>query len=67
MAADLYDALSTNTRATGQWAGKPPKIQPYPRPDPKASSPEEKKPATVAGIFKQFQQFTPPASSGGTH
>lgn len=30
--ADLYDAVNQNTRATGNWKRKAPKIAPYPRP-----------------------------------
>lgn len=32
LAADLYDALNANTRATGNWKTKPPKIPAWPRP-----------------------------------
>lgn len=32
MQADLYDAISQNTRFTGQWKNKPPEIPMYPRP-----------------------------------
>lgn len=42
MLADLYDALSQNTRASGQWGKKgAPKIPPYPRPriQPKGEKP----------------------------
>lgn len=45
--ADVYDAVNTNTRATGQWKkGKAPKIDPYPRPGDKA----KKKPKTLADL-----------------
>ncbi|MFE0771966.1 hypothetical protein [Streptomyces sp. NPDC058861] len=60
MAADLYDAMNQNTRATGQWGkGKAPKIPAYPR--PKATKAEKKKdkakkPRTVAEIYKHFQR-----------
>lgn len=55
MAADFYDALSTNTQASGNWGkGGPPKMQPYPRPNSEANTPEEKAPVSVADIFKQF-------------
>jgi hypothetical protein len=50
MIADLFDALSLNTRATGRWKSKPPKIPEYPRPKSKA----KKKPKTVKELFKQF-------------
>lgn len=51
MSADLYDALTLNTRATGNWRSKPPKIPDYPRPQSKA----KKKPKTVKELFKQFK------------
>jgi hypothetical protein len=35
LAADLYDAINANTRATGQWKRKPPQIPRWPRPKPK--------------------------------
>jgi hypothetical protein len=37
LAADLYDAVNANTRATGQWKRKPPQIPRWPRPKPKTS------------------------------
>lgn len=52
MQADLYDAINQNTRLTGMWDGKPPKIPPYPRPAPKAQA---SKPKTVADLYRQFQ------------
>jgi hypothetical protein len=55
LAADLFDALNTNTRATGQWGkGKAPKIPEYPRPKPKAKKKAGKRPASVAEIYKRF-------------
>lgn len=51
--ADLFDALNTNTVATGNFK-KPPKLPDYPRP----SAPVEKPPATLAAwhsIFKSAQ------------
>lgn len=58
MNADTYDALNTNTRATGNFAkGKAPKFPPYPRPTPK---PEEGKTgklkATVASIYARLSR-----------
>lgn len=53
MLADLYDAINVNTRASGNWGKSgPPKIPPYPRPE--GVSEEEKKPKTVADVFKMF-------------
>lgn len=30
--ADVYDAINLNTRASGRWKKRAPKIDPYPRP-----------------------------------
>lgn len=57
--ADLFDAININTRATGNWQkGKAPKFEPYPRPKskPKVAGAKQKKPVTVADIYKQFQR-----------
>jgi hypothetical protein len=54
MMADIYDALNQNTRATGQWDKKPPEIPPWPRPEAGDLTPEEKKPVTVADLYKRF-------------
>lgn len=51
--ADLYDAINVNTTATGQYK-KPPNIPAWPRPDPDATSPAEKKPVTVADLYSKF-------------
>lgn len=54
MAADLYDALNQNTRATGNFKGKPPKFPTYPRP---TSVPKgEKQPVSVADIYQTFMR-----------
>lgn len=55
LAADTYDAINANTRATGNWAkGKSPTFKPYPRP---GSMPEErKKPKTVKELFAVFSR-----------
>jgi hypothetical protein len=52
MAADLYDAMSLNTRAAGRWAKKPPDIPEYPR--PKSQQEEPKRATTVAELYKQL-------------
>lgn len=45
MAADQYDALNTNTRASGNWDKKgPPKIPPRPRPKHKPTTGTTPKP-----------------------
>jgi hypothetical protein len=51
MLADIFDALNSNTRATGNWGkGKPPTIPPYPRPE--SAKPEKK--VTVRDLFSRF-------------
>ncbi|MFC4089357.1 hypothetical protein [Micromonospora sp. GCM10011541] len=58
--ADLFDAINTNTRATGNWAkGKTPKFPEYPRPKSKpeaTGSDKQKKPVSVADIYRKFQR-----------
>lgn len=54
MLADLYDAINTNTRATGNWGKKPPKIPEYPRPESTEGSQAEKV-TTVADLYKKLQ------------
>ncbi|WP_238323847.1 hypothetical protein [Salinispora pacifica] len=54
--ADLFDAITTNTRATGNWQkGKAPKFDAYPRPRSKSQA-GPKKPASVADIYKRLQR-----------
>lgn len=36
--ADVFDAINVNTRASGRWKKKPPKIPPYPRPKAKGKA-----------------------------
>jgi hypothetical protein len=58
MAADQYDALNQNTRATGQWGkGKPLTFPPYPRPSTTAKTePSERpKPTTVAELYRGYK------------
>ena len=57
MNADTYDALSNNTRATGNFAKRPPAsaFPLYPRPTPKSEEGKaEKAKATVASIYARF-------------
>ncbi|MFF9644728.1 hypothetical protein [Kitasatospora aureofaciens] len=55
LAADTFDALNQNTRATGNWGkGKAPKIPPWPRPTAKPQKASTKKHTSVAGIYQQF-------------
>ncbi|NUV86591.1 hypothetical protein G6W61_10265 [Streptomyces sp. KAI-26] len=59
LAADLFDAINQNTRATGQWGkGRAPKIPAYPRPQvtKKSEKPKARKPRSVAEIYKVFQR-----------
>ncbi|PHQ49477.1 hypothetical protein BLA24_25915 [Streptomyces cinnamoneus] len=58
LAADLFDAINSNTRATGQWGkGKAPKIPPFPRPQAKAKAKKaSKRPATVAQLYQHFSR-----------
>ncbi|MEU6959590.1 hypothetical protein [Streptomyces chrestomyceticus] len=55
LTADIYDALNTNTRATGQWGKKAPKIPEFPRPKAKTTAKASKRPASVAEIYQQFR------------
>jgi len=55
LAADTFDALNQNTRATGNWAkGKAPKFPAWPRPATKKAPADKKRPASVAEIYQQF-------------
>lgn len=49
--ADIYDAVSTNTAATGNWK-KPPTIPEWPR--PKTALSEPKKRVTVKDLWARF-------------
>ncbi|MFF3249738.1 hypothetical protein ACFYWP_01740 [Actinacidiphila glaucinigra] len=60
MQADIFDAINSNTRATGQWGkGKAPKIPPWPRPKV-SKKPETKKtkPARRVSVAEIYSQFT---------
>jgi hypothetical protein len=57
MKADIFDALNTNTRATGQWQkGKVPTFPVWPRPTsrPKNGSKAEKNKTSVADLYAKF-------------
>lgn len=55
MAADIYDAISQNTRASGQWGKKgAPSIPPYPR--PKVTVKGEKPKVTVRQLHAQLSR-----------
>lgn len=55
MAADLYDAVNANTRATGNWQGKPPKFPAWPRPTSKPGDAHKaSRPTSVADIYARL-------------
>lgn len=56
MQADIFDALNTNTKATGQWQkGKVPNFPVWPRPSTKPKTDAAgKKRVTVADIYNKF-------------
>lgn len=55
LAANIFDALNQNTRASGNWGKKgAPKLPEYPRPKSKPAETGTKK-VTVADLFKKFQ------------
>ncbi len=58
LAADIFDAVNQNTRATGQWGGKgkAPKIPSYPRPEAKAKPKATKQVTSVAALYQHFQR-----------
>lgn len=50
LAADTYDAINQNTRASGRWGRKgPPTIEPWKRPSTKKDEP-----FTVAALYKRL-------------
>lgn len=56
IAADIFDALNQNTRATGNWGkGKVPTFPAWPRPT-SSKKPAKKKPRSVADIYKAFSR-----------
>ena len=63
MLADLIDSLNQNTRATGNWGKRPPKIPSYPRPkrqpfssSSKAGPTRGKTKVTVAQLYAQMKK-----------
>lgn len=62
MMADLIDALNQNTRATGNWGKKAPKIPSYPRPKQLrspvtgSSKTARKKKVTVAELWGRMKK-----------
>jgi hypothetical protein len=60
MVAELYDAINAQTRVTGNWAKKPPKIKPFPRPDKKkptkadAALAKKGKKVSVADLYRRM-------------
>lgn len=54
IAADTFDALNQNTRATGNWGkGRAPTMPAWPRPQVKEPT-DTSKPITVKDIFNRF-------------
>lgn len=59
--ADIYDAINLNTRATGNFKGKPPKFPLYPRPK-KGADPEKKgakRPTSVKSLHRLVSTMLP--------
>lgn len=52
--AGIYDALNLNTRSTGNWK-KPPKFEPWPRPQAKGRTEEGRKKVTVADLYMKLK------------
>lgn len=53
--ANVYDAVNTNTRATGNWKKSPPQIDPHPRPVAKRKPRDrrrKKSGVTVADLYR---------------
>jgi hypothetical protein len=52
LAADTFDAINANTRATGSWKkGKAPNFPTWPRPSDKK---KKEKPRSLGDLYKQF-------------
>lgn len=69
--ADLFDAINVNTRATGQWRKKPPKIDAYPRPELSSEAKKhtrKKKRQSVADVRRALgiPKSPPPARGAAT-
>lgn len=62
MMADLIDSLNQNTRATGNWGKRPPKIPNFPRPKGVASGSSSdnrgKKKVSVAELYGRMKKPT---------
>lgn len=57
MQADIFDAINTNTRATGNWGKKPPTFPLWPRPKLiTGATKTEKKKVTVADLYNRFKR-----------
>jgi hypothetical protein len=50
--ASIYNAVNVNTQATGNWAKKPPKFDPFPVPKTKKSGPRKK--VSAKDMFNAF-------------
>lgn len=59
LAADTFDALNINTRATGMWKkGKAPEFPTWPRPADTAKAKKSDKPAAPMTVDNLYQLFT---------
>jgi len=55
MQADIFDAINAGTRATGNWAKKPPVFPLWPRPsEKKATADGETREVSVADLYHRF-------------
>lgn len=54
MQADVFDAINANTRATGNWGKKPPKMPVWPRPTSKPAGKQSRGPSTVAELYAKL-------------
>lgn len=64
LAASQYDAINSNTRATGQWKrGKAPNIKPWPRPKSKKQKKKKSDKKNAAPSVADFYR----SLHGGVH
>ena len=49
--ADIFDAIQANTRACGNWRGRPPKLPHWPRPKRRKAS---RRPTSVADLHRRL-------------
>lgn len=64
--ANIFDAINLNTRATGMWDGKPPKLPEAYRPTrPKSTAGETSAPKREASVKDVFNWLTTQQGKGG--